>query len=152
MTGKGFGARCERVPRGQRVYCSARGRRGGCGRTFAIYLSGVVPRHSVDAPALSRLFAGLLAGLSLKAAAEALRAPFALETFYHARARLRRRLDALRVLLCRESGPPACAFADPLLQTLAHLRGASSSAPSASGGSSGMCAWFQLRFQRPFLG
>jgi hypothetical protein len=57
------------------------GRRGGCGRTFAIYLSGVVPRHSVDAPTLSHLFSGLLAGLSLKAAAEALRMPFALESF-----------------------------------------------------------------------
>ncbi|MDF9826598.1 hypothetical protein M2447_000679 [Ereboglobus sp. PH5-10] len=69
------------MPRGRRVYCSNRGRRSGCGRTFAIYLSTTVPRHGVDTATLSRLFAGLLARLSLKADDESLRAPFAMETY-----------------------------------------------------------------------
>jgi hypothetical protein len=66
--------------RGQRAFCSNRGRRGGCGRTVAICFAGVLPRHSVTTGLLTRLCAGLLTGSSLKAAAEALDAPFALET------------------------------------------------------------------------
>jgi hypothetical protein len=154
LRGKGFGSRCERVPRGQRVFCSNRGRRGGCGRTFSIYLCATLPRHGVDALMLSRLFAGLLAGLSLKAAVEPLRSAFALETFYHLRARLRLRLEAIRTLLCRQTGPPACASADPLLHTLAHLRAACASVlPAARRDDCPcMCSCFQMRFQRPFLG
>jgi hypothetical protein len=148
LSGKWFGARCERVPRGQRVWCSNRNRRGGCGRTFAVYLSTALPRHGVDALMLARLLAGLLNGRSLKSAAESL---FALERFYHLRARLRRRTDALRVLLLRDTGPPECAFAEPFLQTLAHLRVTFLTA-SPCADLSGMCAWFQMRFQRAFLG
>lgn len=108
----------------------------------------------MDAALLSRLFGGLLAGFSAKSAAESLRAPFTLETFYHLLARLRRRLDAVRTLLCRETGPPECASADPIVQTLAHLNAAFSSAVpgGCDGDGAGMCAWFQMRFQRPFLG
>jgi len=152
LSGKGFGIQCQRLPRGQRVYCSNRRRKRGCGRTFSIYLCTTLPRHGVDALTLSRLLAGLLGGLSLKCAAESLRAPFALETFYHLRKRLRLRMDALRALLLRQTGPPPpCGRADPFLHTLAHLR-AAFRADVPDGGRAGSCAWFQLHFQRPFLG
>ena len=151
LTGKGAGQSPLRVRRGQRAFCSNRFRRGGCGRTFSVFLAGVLPRHGVGAGLVSRLLIGLLAGLSLKAAVEGLRAPFALETFYHLRARLRRRMDALRVLLCRETGPPECDFADPFLQTLAHFRAAFKAAATSDGRDT-MCAWFQTRFQRAFMG
>ncbi|MCL1921570.1 MAG: hypothetical protein FWG50_10965 [Kiritimatiellaeota bacterium] len=134
------------------MYCSKRARKRGCGRTFGIYLCTVLPRHGVDAPALSRLLAGLLGGLPLKRAAESLRTPFALETFYRLRKRLRLRTDALRVLLVRATGPPPpCQSTDPLLHTLAHLR-AAFRADVPGGEPSGLCAWFQSHFQRPFLG
>ena len=134
------------------MYCSKRARKRGCGRTFGIYLCTVLPRHGVDAPALSRLLAGLLGGLSLKRAAESLRAPFALETFYRLRKRLRLRMDAVRVMLLRATGPPPpCGSTDALLHTIAHLRAAFCAAVPG-GEPSGLCAWFQLRFQRPFLG
>jgi len=152
LSGKGFGAQCERLMRGWRVYCSNRGCKRGCGRTFSIWLCTTLPRHGVDARTLSCLLAGLLGGLSLKRAAESLRVPFALETFYHLRKRMRLRMDALRVLLARQTGPPPpCDSADPLLHTLAHLRAACFAAVP-HGESSGLCAWFQLCFQRPFLG
>lgn len=32
------------IQRGQRVWCCDRGQRGGCGRTFAIFLADVLPR------------------------------------------------------------------------------------------------------------
>ena len=108
--------------RGQRVFCSNRGQRGGCGRTFSVFLAEVLPRHTVTAPWLWQLLCRLLAGGSIKAAVEALAPPFGLETFYHLLQRLRRRLSDVRSLLCREQKPPVSLQSDPLLQTVEHLR------------------------------
>jgi len=93
---------------------------------------------------LWRWLVKLLAGLSLKAAAEELRLPFALETVYRLRCRLRRKLDLIRAWLCRRQAPPGSAQTDPLLQTVEHLQAVfpgAECAPSA----------FQLHFQHPFL-
>lgn len=103
-----------------------------------------MPRHSVPAPLLARLLAGLLTGGALKSAAEALRAPFVLETFYRLRQKLRRRLDAVRTCLCRERKSPLSRQSEPLLQTLEHLHEVFPA--------SGAIAAFQRHFQRPFLG
>jgi hypothetical protein len=108
-------------------------------------LAEVLPRHTLTAPLLWRWLAEMLAGLSPKAAVEKLRLPFALETFYRLRRKLCQRLDSLRARLCCEQNPPGSAHADPLLQTLEHLRRVFPR---------GLCAPvdFQLHFQRPFLG
>ena len=66
--------------RGQRVFCSNRGRRGGCGGTFSIFLAEVLPRHTFTATLVWPWLLERLAGLSLKAAADKLRLPFALES------------------------------------------------------------------------
>lgn len=134
-----------RMLRGQRVFCCDRGRRGGCGRTFSVFLADVLPRHSVTASILWRLLCLLLAGCPLKAAAESLRAPFALETLYHLVGRLRGRLDVLRSLLFTWGQPPPSLRADPLAQTMDHLRAvfSDSACPTAD---------FQCAFQRYFCG
>jgi hypothetical protein len=87
----------------------------------------------------------VLAGLSSKAAAEKLRLPFALETIYRLRSRLRQCLDSVRTRLCWEESPPASGQTNPLLQTVEHLRAVfpDHACPPAA---------FQLRFQRPLLG
>lgn len=131
--------------RGQRAFCSNRGRRGGCGRTFAIFFADVLPRHSVPAGLLARLCVALLTGPALKSAAEALRTPFALETFYRLLRRLRRRLDRVRASLCRRQPPPPSSHTDPLLHTVEHLR-------ALFGGGTDVVAGFQLGFQQPLLG
>jgi hypothetical protein len=131
--------------RGQRVFCSNRGQRGGCGRTFAFFLADVLPRHTLTASLMWPWLVKLLAGLSLKAAAEKLRLPFALETMYRLRRSLRHGLDQVRTRLCREQSPPVSAQSDPLLQTVEHLR-------RVFPGGACPPADFQLRFQRPFLG
>jgi hypothetical protein len=86
----------------------------------------------------------LLAGLSLQAAAEQSRLPFALETLYRLRLKLGRQLDRLRARLCRQCPPPSSTHCDPLSQTLEHLERAfaRSVCPPAE---------FQLHFQHPFL-
>ncbi len=85
--------------RGQRVFCSNRGQRDGCGRTFMICLAEILPRHTRTASLVWQWLVKLLAGLSLKAAVEKLRLPFALETLYRLRRKLRQRLDHLRTRL-----------------------------------------------------
>ena len=131
--------------RGQRVFCSNRGRRVGCGRTFSLVLADVLPRHTMTASLLWRWLVEVLAGLSFKAAVEKLRLPFALETVYRLRRGLRRGLALVRTQLCREQSPPVSTHTDPLLQTVEHLRAVFS-------GSGCPPADFQLHFQRPFLG
>jgi hypothetical protein len=131
--------------RGQRVFCSNRGRRGGCGRTFSLCLAEVLPRHTITAPMVWRWLLKLLAGLSLKSAAESLQLPFALETFYRLRRSLRRKLDLIRARLCRRQAPPSSLQSDPLLQTVEHLQAVFPGAECAPPA-------FQLHSQRPFLG
>jgi len=134
-----------RAVRGQRVFCSNRGSRGGCGRTFSFFLAEILPRHTFTASWLWQWLIQWLAGTSLKAAVEKLRLPFALESVYRLRRKLRQQLDRVRSLLCREQKPPHSAQSDPVLQTAEHLRAvfARSDCPTAT---------FQLHFQRPLLG
>ncbi len=131
--------------RGQRVYCSNRGQRGGCGRTFALFLADILPRHTLTASLVWSWLVKLLAGFSRKAAAEKLRLSFALETIYRLGRGLPRRLDALRTRLCRNQSPPVSPRTDPLLQTVEHLQ-------TVFPGSRCPPADFQLHFQQPFLG
>jgi hypothetical protein len=48
--------------RGQRVFCSNRGQRGGCGRTFPLVLVDVLPRHTLTASLVWRWLVELMAG------------------------------------------------------------------------------------------
>jgi len=133
------------LARGQRVFCSDRGQRGGCGRTFSIFLAEVLPRQTVTATLLGQLLAGLLLKGSIKAAAESLRPSFLLETIYHLLQRLRLRLDVIRCSLCSRQNAPASSQADPLGQTIEHLQ-------AVFAGMVCPVTEFQLSFQQPFLG
>jgi hypothetical protein len=135
----------QRTKRGQRVFCSDRGQRGGCGKTFSIFLAEVLPRHSCTAVMLGQLLVKLLAGLSIKSAVESLGLPLALESIYHLLSRLRRRLDAVRCSLCGCQAPAASSQKDPLLQTVEHLQ-------KVFTGSVCPVSEFQVVFQQPLLG
>lgn len=145
LYGKELDGSGKEAPRGQRVFCSDRGQRGGCGKTFSIFLAGVLPRHSCTAVLLGQLLVKLLAAGSIKSAVESLRLPLALESVYHLLGRLRRRLDVLRPCLCGCQAPPQSSQKDPLLQTIEHLQ---TVFPQA------VCpvSEFQVVFQQPFLG
>jgi hypothetical protein len=127
------------------VFCSNRGQRGGCGRTFALFLAEVLPRHSVTATLLWQVLVGWLAGAAVQTAVTSLHAQFSLESFYRLVRRVRARLDVLRVALSRERPAPASAHADALGQTVAHLAAVFPSPASP------LAAW-QHHFQRPLLG
>jgi hypothetical protein len=131
--------------RGQRVFCCDRGQRGGCGRTFSVFLADVLPRFSVSASLLWQLLLLLLPGGSIQAAIHALRLPFAPETLYHLLQRLRLRLDVLRVNLCQVAPSAPSSQSDPLLQTVEHFRTAFAPAPCP-------IQEFQSRLQKALLG
>ena len=133
--------------RGQRVFCCNRGQRGGCGGTFSILFSHIIPRHTFTAPQLWTVMKSLaMTGhLSIKAAWERAGAPLSLEGFYHLLQRWRRRISSLRPALCRIAAPPAGRHADPLKQTIEHLHAAFSSEKNA-------LSAFQMRFQRSVTG
>jgi hypothetical protein len=131
--------------RGQRVFCSNRGQRGGCGRTFSLVPAAVLPRHTITASLLWQWLSALLTGASVKAAVEKLRLPFALETLYRLRRQLQHKLDQVRARLCQKQPPPASTHTDPLGQTIEHLQ-------QAFAGNGCPLEEFQLHFQCPFLG
>ena len=131
--------------RGQRVFCSNRGQRGGCGKTFSVFLGQFLPRHTFRAEQLGNLLGELLGGASIKASAEKLRLPFALETVYGLVRRLRQRLDSWRSALCQRARAPESSQSDALLQTVEHLH-------SAFAGALCPLSQFQVVFGQPLLG
>lgn len=146
MRGNDPAAAAGRITRGQRAFCSDRGRRGGCGKTFPLFLAGILPRHTFNAALLWALFGKLLGGTaSIKTAAETLSLPFSLEAVYGIIRRSRRRLDAVRSILWREQPAPVSGRTDPFLQTLEHLGETFAMHPCAIAG-------YQRYFQRGFLG
>jgi hypothetical protein len=96
----GYGeAAADRIRRGWRVFCSDRGRKQGCGRTYAILLAHHLYRRFVGAGRLWKFLAGVLAGNSIKQAWETVASPLSLENGYHLWASFLRNQTAIRVVL-----------------------------------------------------
>jgi hypothetical protein len=131
--------------RGQRAYCSRRGQRGGCGRSFSFFFAEVLPRHTVPAMSPWRLLVGMLGGVSLKRAAESIAWPLALETAYALVRRVRGRLDQWRTRLCRRRAPPPSVQTDPAGQTVEHFQ-------EVFAGRACALEEFQLQFHSPLMG
>lgn len=141
----GVGAEGE-VFRGRRMWCAKRDRRSGCGRTVYVVFSDVLPRHLFDATLLWKLLEGLAGGLSMAVSWERLGCRWlGLCGAYKLLGRLRQRLPVLRTALSSCCGPPRSAHADPLLQTIEHLR-------SAFEGRECPVSAFQFRLKRPLMG
>lgn len=131
--------------RGRRVFCSNRGQRRGCGKTFPLFFAGTLPRHTFTAGLLWTLLRKILGGATIRAAAQTLGLPCSLEAAYGIVRRLRHRLSAVRSSLCREQPAPASAQTDPLRQTLEHLQCIFPQSTCA-------LAAYQNHFQRALMG
>jgi len=113
-----------RKVRGARFFCCNRGNRQGCGKTFSAMLHGNIPTFSVSCGVLWDFIAGVRKGLSRKAAWEAVRSPYSLQTAYDLWNRLRRCQSVVRTRLRKARPPPAQTSPDAMLQTLDHLKAA----------------------------
>lgn len=92
--------------RGRRFFCSNRGQRPGCGRTFSVFLAQVIAGASVRTAALWRFCRGRLSGQSVLAAWEQARGGASLEAAYRWWRRWRRAEPALRTQFYRGREPP----------------------------------------------
>lgn len=111
--------------RGQRVFCSNRGRRTGCGRTFSVYLDTTIPRHSSTAPQLWAVLTLLCQSpdQSINACAQQARWPLSIQALYALLRRMRLHLDRLRTGLYAIGPPPRLSsHHDPLFAAVEHLK------------------------------
>jgi len=134
-----------RLQRGQRVYCSNRGNRQGCGRSSSVFLANTLPRYTFDASLLWRLLSHWLGSGSIQATTEELQQPFGLDTIYSLFRGLRRSIQRWRAKLSSLSDPPASLQTDPLGQTIEHFQ-------TAFVGRENPLQEFQIRFQLPLMG
>lgn len=143
---RGYGDHCsEKIQRGWRVYCSNRGRKSGCGRTYAVLLSICLFHRRVGAERLWNFLRAILGGVSRQPAWERVAAPFCVETGYKLWASFIRNQSHLRSFLHRRVKPVALErIVAPALQLIAHLKAIfpRSSCPVAS---------FQNTLQQAFL-
>lgn len=114
----------DRVVRGHRIYCSRRGRRCGCGRSFSALMAGFLSGFTICADSLWRFLSGISAGVEQVKALHGVLPGWAAASA----SRLWRRFSScqpgIRQLLLRVVAAPPCATAEPVLQTIAHLRAA----------------------------
>lgn len=120
-----------RIERGQRIRCSDRDARRGCGHSFAIYQAQILPRRSIGSDYLIALLEGILkhAGCVHQAWLQGTRW-FSLSTAYRLWKEFRLEQTQLRHRLCRQVAPPPRRHdSHPALQLTAHLVAAFDSHP-----------------------
>lgn len=135
----------KQTKRGQRLYCSNRGNRGGCGRTMCLVFVLILPGHTITANSLDRLLSNLCKGMSIQAAWEKGRINVALQSVYQILKRLRLRIGAIRSHLLKICRSPDSSQRDPLTGTYEHLRDAFPDHRNPT-------AAFQGHFQTPVMG
>lgn len=112
----------ELVVRGRRTFCSNRGHRPGCGRTFSVLLSTVLGGFVVRTLSLFCFATTVLGGLTRRAAwLREVGGALSLSSGYRLWRRLGAAQSALRTQLCREAPAPASSARQPLAQLAEHL-------------------------------
>jgi hypothetical protein len=143
LFGNGERSSCREV-RGLRILCSNRQRRGGCGRTFTVWLASVIPRMTVRAATVFALLVAMAAGVPCaRAWREA--SLMTLRTGYRTKARLGLARPAMRTALLSRAPQPSTTDPSLDVQLVAHLR-------AALGAPIDSFSEYQLRFQRSVFG
>lgn len=113
----------EVVARGRRVFCSNRGQRPGCGRTFSVMLTTLLSGFVVRTLTLFCFATAVLNGLTRRAAwLREARGALSLSSGYRLWRRLYAVQSTLRGRLCRHAPPPDSPAREPLAQLVLHLR------------------------------
>lgn len=135
------------VTRGRRFFCSNRGQRPGCGRTFSILLASLLSRSVVTATTLTVFVLAALAGLSIASAwLQAVSRRFSPSTGFRLWRRIINAQVHLRSQLSRRGPPPVSQCRRPLAQLIEHMKMWVSDADTA------LFAGFQLEFQSGVFG
>ena len=136
---------CGQIERGQRIFCSNRGNRQGCGQSFSILEPTLLPNRSINTLALTLLITAVLtcSGCLYRAFNQCTQWSFSLSSAYRIWHEIDRWQSQLRHRLCQCTGPPQSRSTEPRLQLIAHLQAAfKTDDPIQS---------FQAHFQFPWL-
>ncbi len=143
LTGYCGGGPSDRHVRGQRIFCSNRWRKQGCGRTFSVLFSFLMKRCLIPPTVVSAFISMVCPGMSRRCAWQSLPHRFSLESGYRMWNRWLAAQWHLRSWLFQKGPPPERGDCGPA-QTWAHLRDVFSDdrCPISS---------FQVHFQQPFF-
>ena len=140
---KGYapGRYAEFCNRGHRVFCSDRGRRKGCGRTFSILLSIFMKRFTFCTKRIHSLLKNIMNGFGPTGNYQK---TVSVSSVYRIKKLFKINQHHVREKLFQIGPPPFCDTHDPILKTLKHLA---------------LCfpdrndpiRAFQLHFQKPFF-
>ena len=138
----GYGEK-DPVRRGRRIFCSNRGNRGGCGRTWSFLLAGCIRNFMIFAGFLSRFLEKLRQGFCPAEAAREAGIRMSETTIYRLCNRFGQNQSRIRTYLSRVKDPPPLDdVADPVMQTIVHLKAVFTGC---------IVSRFQLYFQAPFF-
>ncbi len=143
LTGYGGSGPSDRQVRGQRIFCSNRWRKRGCGRTFSVLLSFLLKRCLIPSGLVAEFIARVLTGATRSCAWQSLAHCFSLESGYRVWRRWLRAQSHLRSWLCQKGPPPDNGDGAPT-QTWAHLHVIFMDEPCP-------VSAFQAHFQQPFF-
>ncbi len=117
---KGYapGSFTDRCSRGHRIFCSNRGKRKGCGRTFSIIMSMFMRGFTF----CTKLISGFLKGLLKGHAAARVPESMSVSSAYRIRKMFDINQPFIREKLLNKTKPPFCLFPDPLHKTINHLQ------------------------------
>ena len=130
--------------RGQRIYCSNRNCRLGCGRTFSIFPTETIKGFGTYASVLWVFFKSLVENITTAVALRKSKIDVSISTAYRWKTLLIEAQSHIRAALSSLQSPPPCNSPNPLTQTLAHLKYIFQNEPCP-------IAAFQLKFQQPFI-
>ncbi len=116
--------------RGRRLFCSSRGRKGGCGRTVSVLLAEMLVGFMLRASTLWEFFCNLAEGLSVERAQPA-RWRLSVRSAYRTSQRLKSAAIVWRGWLCAAQAPPTSVSPHPFAQLKAHCIAVLGSAPLA---------------------
>ncbi len=134
-----------KIIRGHRIFCSNRGLKRGCGRTFSILAAHILKRFTITTKSLWNFLNNLLKGMTKLAAFRLTGLPFSNSSVYRLYQRIYLRQPKLRALLLKMTQKPdGVQSRNPLIQTILHLKSAFHRAPDP-------LSAFQLYFQTSLL-
>jgi len=113
-----------------RVFCSNRNRRPGCGRTFALRRATVIRKLAVTTEQLWKFIKNICKATPIKHALEIHPSQYSLSSIYRLHQRFKRRQHVIRTRLIEFAQPPPVNdSANPIRQTIEHLRTAFNNKP-----------------------
>ncbi len=110
------------VIRGRRLFCSNRGLKKGCGRTWSVLLANVIARCTLTVGTLGAFVCGLARHQGSERAARACHWPFSMRSAYRLNVRLQRHVPRWKAWLNARVPAPTSQARHPLGQVVEHFR------------------------------